>query len=207
MVRQAGARADRGRQVGDLCWVSKLVPDSGQPAISRLAMRHHLLAHCGIAESVDTVEPKKRRCGESAFSWAFLGISRLLETVSQFAGRVQPGRRSSLISTGRRACRHSPNKGQRPRGARLPENGMEWKEWCPPPDSNRHVLRRRILSPLRLPFRQRGTAEVSSAGRGFLQAITQPERDVRNKPSIHPPPWRRRDCGRRKTPAPSRLRR
>ena len=102
MVRQAGARADRGRQVGDLCWVSKLVPDSGQPATSRLAMRHHMLAHYGIAESVDTVEPKKRRCGESALSWAFLGISRLLETVSQFAGQVHPGRRSSLISTGRR---------------------------------------------------------------------------------------------------------
>ena len=37
--------------------------------------------------------------------------------------------------------------------------------WCPPPDSNRHARGPRILSPLRLPFRQAGTRGAASSYR------------------------------------------
>ena len=47
------------------------------------------------------------------------------------------------------------------------------KRWCPRRDSNSHTLRRRILNPLRLPFRHSGTGELLSFRRARCKARRQ----------------------------------
>jgi hypothetical protein len=48
---------------------------------------------------------------------------------------------------------------------------IDW--WCPRSDSNRHASRRRILSPLRLPFHHSGTAGDLAAPRGGVNHLYQ----------------------------------
>ncbi len=47
--------------------------------------------------------------------------------------------------------------------------------WCPRRDSNSHTLRRRILNPLRLPFRHSGPGAVSLPGGGWSTGQRLPE--------------------------------
>ena len=161
-IETAGRAAPRGspQGCGGDCFRSGIDPAghrrrtaANRPISARSGQRpagnvHHPETWAALPRSVNPRPQSRQDCGRALPACSESGTNR-----TEFPASAPAGRRSGLTG----AESHRGFAGWTGlSGAAIRKKPV--RKWCPRRDSNSHALRRRILNPLRLPFRHSGHA-------------------------------------------------